>query len=1023
MLLILAGLQAQAQRTVSGRVTDSENGQGLAGVTVVVKGTTAGALTNDEGNYSVRVGGDADVLVFSFIGYERQEIAVGNQTAVNVQLLATGVELDDVVITALGIARDKKALGYAVTEVAGSEFTEAREVNIANALSGKIAGVNISNLATGPAGSARITIRGNVSINGNNQPLFVVDGIPIDNSNLGSAGMWGGTDGGDGISSLNPDDIETITVLKGNSAAALYGSRASNGVILITTKKGSNRKGVGVEVNSNLVFETLNNQLDFQTEYGHGNQGLKPTTQAEAQQFGLIAWGPKLDGSNVIQFDGQSRPYSNVGDNLSRFYQPGLTFTNTLSLSSGSENSNFRLGATRLDNQGIVPNSGLTRHNFSLNGSSRFGEKLSSTITALYTHEDVRNRPRLSDSPGNGNYTVGLLPPSIDVESLYGNEDYPGTNADRSELQFNDNPFVTNPWFAAYQYDQYDIKDRIIGSVQLRYDITSWLYVMGRAGMDYYQRRNHSLEPYGLAFKPQGGMSESENRFRETNLDLIVGVDKTFGDFGVNVFVGGNQMRQMRENISISGNQFNIPYYYSFSNLAQQSPGTGFSQLGINSVYGSAEFSYAGMLYLTATARQDWFSTLTAPSLVGSGKSYSSLYPSISASFLLNEAVSMPKFVTYSKLRASWAQVGGATDPYALELPYGLVGRGHLGQPLGGVATGTIPNTSLVALTSTSWEVGLEARLFNNRMGIDVAYYNQQTTDDIIGVTISQTSGFSAVLVNVGRMSNRGIETLLTGRLVQSGGFSWDVNFNFAYNWNRIDSLAEGLSSIQADQSRTQNGFIQNRTGEPYSAIVGYTYKRTEDGTLILDGSGLPQRSDAVSVLGYGNNPLTGGLTNSFSYKGINLSFLIDFQAGGDIYAATNAYGYFRGLHKNTLEGRDGLSVTGVDATGAAVTRTVSAQDYYQRVAFNITEEFVAPADFVKLRQINLGYSLPASILEKTPFYGVSISLVGRNLAILYKAVENIDPESTYNNSNAQGLEMFGVPSTRSLGFNLNLKF
>lgn len=997
-----------AQKTVSGTVTDA-SGEVMIGVNILEVGTSNGTITDLDGNFSIEVSADA-TLEFSMVGYTPQQIQVGNQTVIDL-VLEEGVALSEVVVTSLGISKEKKALGYAVTEIGGEDFTEARELNVANSLAGKVAGVNVSNIASGPGGSSRVIIRGNSSISGNNQPLYVVDGIPIDNTNLGSAGMWGGQDWGDGVSSINPDDIETMTVLKGSSAAALYGSRASNGVIMITTKKGGKRKGVGVEVQSNYTFENIIETFDFQKEYGQGDNGLRPTTQPEAFASNLYSWGEKLDGRSTVQFDGQSRPYSDVGDNLGRFYQTGSTWTNSLSLSGGDDNYNFRFGVTNLQNDGIIPNSGLDRNTFTTNTSGKFG-KLTASFAGTYIRENVQNRPRLSDSPGNANYTAWSMPANVDVNSLLGpNGD--GTNEEGTELLFNDNIYVTNPWFAAYNFVGSNTKHRAMGNTTLRFQFTDWLYIQGRAGIDSYTERRTSIEPYGTAYKPLGGMSELERRFTETNIDLIIGADKTLDNgIGISAFVGGNQMERSFETLGGSGNNFNIPFLHTLNNLANRGTSYGISEKAINSVFGSVELSYNSILYLTATARNDWFSTLPV-------ESNSILYPSFTASFILSDAVTMPSFVSFAKLRGGWAQVGGDTDPYQLNLTYGLVGQGHFGAPLGRISQGTIPNFSLQPSQTSEIELGADFRLFQNKLGVDITYYDKTTSNDILFASISQTSGFGSQVVNIGELRNTGIELLLNITPIKRTDFSWDMTFNFANNQNEVVSLLtpeQDEESIRVSESRTRSAYIHHEEGQPYSVIKGFKYARDAAGNIQYDENGYPVRGE-FGVLGNGVHPTTLGLTNRFRYKNFQLSVLVDGKFGGDIYAATNAFAYLRGLHKNTLVGRTDGNV------GGSKTLPLDEVDNYYSQIYNITEEFVEDASFIKLRQFTFGYNFPKSMLESTPFSEVSLSLVGRNLLLLMSRVDNIDPESTYSNGNDQGLEMFGVPQTRSFGFNLNVKF
>ncbi|MCB0583881.1 MAG: SusC/RagA family TonB-linked outer membrane protein [Phaeodactylibacter sp.] len=1027
-LVLFLSMTAWAQRTVTGTVID-DLGEPLIGANVLEVGTSNGTITDIDGKYSIDVQEGAS-LQFSLIGYNSQTVEVGAESMIDITL-QEGVQLDEVVVTALGIEREKKALGYSVTEVSGEEFTEARELNVANALSGKIAGVNVSNIASGPAGSSRVIIRGNSSLTGNNQPLYVIDGIPIDNSNLGNAGMWGGTDWGDGVSSINPDDIETMSVLKGNTAAALYGSRASNGVILITTKSGSKRKGIGVDFSTNYTFENIiNTYNELQRDYGSGNRGLKPVDQAEALDYTLSGWGAPLDGSQVVQWDGVARPYSAVDDNVSRFYQTGKTWTNTLGLSGGNEIFNFRLGVTNLQNEGVNPNSGLDRNTFTTKVSAKFADRLTATMSGSFISEDVSNRPRLSDAPGNPNYLVWNLAPNLNVEDMKGpNGD--GSNEDNIELETDNSIYVTNPYWAAYRYDFSDKKDRLFGNFSLRYDFTDWLYLMGRIGIDTYRSRRRELDPYGTAFIINGRTVETNRTFTETNMDFLLGFDKQFGMIGVNAFVGGNQMDQKRETLGTSGSEFAVPFLEVVTNGKNQSLIYDIAEQAINSLYGSLELSYGNYLYLTATARNDWFSTLSNINVDGEDNSI--LYPSVGLSFVFSDAFKMRSDVlSFGKLRASWAQVGGGTDPYQLSLPYALFGQGHLGNPLGRLdpPNGRIPNSSLVPLTNTEIEVGLDLRFFQNRLGVDFAYYDRKTEDDILFASITQTAGYGSQVVNVGQVKNKGVELLLTINPVRTPSFRWDATVNFANNQSEVVSLldptnddlagtndAEGISQGEA---RSQNAYIYHKEGYPYGVIMGFEYARDDNGNIELDANGLPMQGN-FAVLGNGVHPTSIGLTNSFSYKNISFSFLLDSKWGGDLYSGTNMTLTGAGLHSRTLEGRTDGQITLADG-GKTTLEPQNVQDYYSRIT-GITEEWVYDADFIKLRQFQLGYRLPSSMLKNTPFAGVSISLVGRNLLLLYSKVDNIDPESTYSNDNAQGLEWFGAPQSRSFGFDLNVKF
>lgn len=1025
--------------TVRGQVVSADNGDPLPGATVLIQGTQRGTSTDTEGNYELNNVPANATLVFSFTGFSNLTVSVDGRTTIDVELTPGVQRLDDVVVTAFGVEREKKALGYSVTEVSGDEFTEARTVNFGDAMQGKIAGVSVSNIGSGVGGSSRVIIRGNASLSGNNEPLYIIDGVPIDNSQLGSAGMWGGSDWGDGLSSINPDDIESVNVLKGGTAAALYGSRASNGVVLITTKSGSSSagegQGIGVEFNSNTTFERFVNTYDFQNEYGHGTNGNKPETIEQAAEYGGTAWGGRLDGSDVYQFDGVQRPYVAHEDNYKEFYRTGYSSTNTIALTGGGENQSYRVSFSDLRNESIVPNSGMNRQTVSLATDGRWADRLTLNGRIQYTREDVQNRSRLSDAPGNANYTLSILPPSINVLDLKGQTDKLGAAADGTELQYNNNNFSQNPWWATHQFENSNIRDRIMGSGQVRFDLQDWLYIQGRVGLDWYTYRRTNLEPYGTAYIAQGAMNEIEQRVRERNFEYVIGFDRDLGDFAVNGLFGGSSMQRQFEELNARGSEFNIPFLHTIGNAGNTTFTHGINKSGINALFGSAEVSYKDVLFLTGTARNDWFSTLPV-------ESNSILYPSIGASFVFSDAFTMPDFITFGKVRASWAEVGGATDPYQLALNYSIVGQGHQGAALGRITQTSVPNNQLVPLSLKEYEVGFDVRLFDDKLGIDYAYYHKKTEDDIIQASISQTAGFASATVNVGEVVNRGHEVMVRVAPVTSVEFDWDVSVNFSYNSNEVKQLFQDSKILNVQDARAfasaQHRIPFTDTDEEffkggYSMIVGTAHQRI-NGQKVYDENGLPVIDNKTRVLGSGIHPYSGGVKNNFFWKNFNLGLLVDFKFGGDIFTGTNATTYANGMHKATLEGREeGLTISGVDENGDPQTWNiapndpnneglVTVQDYYGQLS-GIAEYFVQDASFIKLREINLGYRLPQQLIGQTPLNGASISFVARNLWLIYSETDNIDPESTYNTSNGQGLEWFGVPQTKSFGLNLNLQF
>jgi TonB-linked SusC/RagA family outer membrane protein len=1023
--LMLMALQLSAQtRTVKGTVSGIDN-QRVVGASVAVKGTNKGTVTNELGQFSLDLKGAATLLVSS-LGYGTLELAVGaTQNEVTVTLTeALGFTVPDVVVTSFGISRAKKALGYSVTQVAGDKFTESRTANLGNALSGKVAGVNVSQPATGAGGSSRVVIRGGSSLLGNDQPLYVINGIPMDNSNFGQAGMWGGNDGGDGLANINPDDVESVSVLKGNTAAALYGARAANGVILITTKTGKARKGIGVQFNSNVTWDNAIDRLDWQKEYGPGRDGGVATNASDALDIGNNQWGRRLDGAQVVQWDGQQRPYSHNGFKMNDFYRTGMSINNSLALSGGNQSGNYRFGVSDLANTDIMPNATFRRQAVNFNINSQL-KKLSLSASGQYTKQKAKNRPRLSDSPGNSNFAVMMFPNTIPFDAVKGVGGR-GAKADGTELGYQGNVFQTNPNWGAYNFYRLDVTDRFFGNVSLKYDITDWLYIQGRVGTDFQTRDNSSYTGYGTAFKPRGDFFETLQTVREDNYDFFIGADKKFGDFGVDVLVGGNKMRRTIESKGGGGNDLVVPFVHSVTNLAAPVLEYSFAKLGINSIFAQANFSYKNYLFLNLTGRQDQFSTL-------SPQNNTLFYPSVGASFVASDAFELPKAISFAKLRASWAQVGGgAPDPYSLAVTYGLVGSGHLGANLGQILNGAIPNNSLKPYVSSEFEIGADIRFIKNRFGIDFTYYNRRTTDDILPTSISATSGFGATLVNIGELTNRGVEILVNAAIIQNKNFRWDLSVNFANNINNVVNLGTNaagipISKINQDESRVRRERIILEVGKPIGMIAGYNHRTDDKGNKMYTSDGYPVATAGYETLVQGRHPISGGINSVFTFKGFKLDVLIDLRQGGHLVSGTNYFGYQWGLHKGTLPGREGgLQVSGVTTGGTAQTWTIPAaniDNYYQNYS-NITRNNVYDASFGRLRQLSLGYTFTSEMLKKTPFESASLSFVARNLALLWSNVPNIDPESSYsNNASAQGLEFFAMPQTRSFGVNLNVNF
>ncbi|RYY54616.1 MAG: SusC/RagA family TonB-linked outer membrane protein [Chitinophagaceae bacterium] len=1004
------GTQASRFIPITGVIKD-KNGIALAGVSVSIRGSNKGTTTNTKGEFSIDAS-KGDVLVFSSVGYAVSSVTVGDNTSVSVELDLVDQQMSEVVVTALGVKKERKALGYSVTEVKGSELTRARETNVGNSLVGKIAGVNVNSTSGGPGSSTNITIRGVSSLSGNNQPLYVVNGVPMtnqaaDGNNLQNAGgqYYNSVDYGDGIGNINPDDIETISVLKGAAASALYGSRAKGGVILITTKNGSG-KGT-IEFNSNLVFDDVIDLTDWQYEYGNGANGVKPSTATAAFDAGNSSWGARLDGSSVVQFDGVSRPYSAQKGNLGRFYRMGNTFTNNVAFGKAFEGGNVRFGYTNLSNSSILPNSGLDRNTFNFSTLFHINKRLTVDVRANYVTDRAKNRAILGDGAGNANFQAMFLPTSLNVETLK-----PGYKPNGDEILFTNNNYATNPYFATSSFINNTRRNRIIASTTLKYTFDNGLYVQGRAGQDYYYDRYTGVVPNGAGYYAQAfrNITESFTRVSEFNTDILIGKNfRVNDDFNITANVGSNLMKSRVEGTTEGGTSFAVPFVYTILNAKNKSIEYIDKRREIQSVYATLDLDYKGFLYLNASGRNDWFSTL-APST-----DVDIFYPSVSGSFIFSEFVKAP-FLNFGKLRVGWANVGGgADDPYQTLLNYGLFPQQLNGLPLGNITNSSIPNSKLKPLNAREIEIGTELRLFDSRVSVDVAWYSKKIENDILVAPASNTSGYTGVVLNIGELQNKGVEALVNVQVLpKTATLGWSTSINGTVNNNEVTKLTEGQSLLGIGTSRTGFGFTRHIVGEAANQVMAFDYEYDATGKVVLGANGVPVQGD-LKAYGSAYHKYTAGWNNEFSFGNLNVSFLIDGKFGGKVFSATDYYGYFFGLHKNTLVGRE----TNFNPDPAATPTT--AQAYYSQLAGNVSKMFVYDASFIKFRQLMIGYNLPPKWFGNK-IQAANISLVGRNLFFIMRKTDNIDPEASYSGY-AQGLELGGVPPTRSYGFNLNLKF
>ena len=1034
LLVFAFGFSLQAQ-SISGTVTD-ENGVPLPGATVLVEGTQNGVSTDFDGNYSINAS-SGDTLVFSFVGYTTSMVAVGSSSTVNAQLSAD-TQLDEVVVTSLGIKRNVKSLGYSLTQLDGETISANPSSNAINALQGKVAGVMVTGGSMGSKGSSRVVIRGASSLSGNNQPLYVVDGITLNNNNLGSAGMWGGTDFGDGISSINPDDIESISVLKGGAAAALYGSRASNGVIIITTKNGSETEGLGIEFNSTSQFDTLNDALwDPQTLYGSGSLGIAPTSQASATDYLYTSWGSKMAGQDVIQFDGVNRAYSYKGDNQSKYFRTGTTYTNSISVSTGGENGNTRFSFTNLDNDDISPFSSLDRKSMSVNTSQKLGDKISIDGNIKYVLEDQAGNPNVSDGPGNANWIVKQYSPSVDV--LWGLG--PNGNGTRDlsegpgEYVFSSGVYLTNPYFAQEMFIKELEKERFIGAINAKWDVTDYIYLRGRVGVDRYDAHRKTTTPYGTRYNILGIIQEQSVQTKSLDADLFIGTDNLSitNDLNLNAFVGISSYKYESKSVTVTGNEFIVPSLVAFSNTKIKNSSYGFAEKQINSAYGSAEFGFKDYVYLTLTARNDWFSTL---SLKDKKAPNNDLYTSASLAFVLTDLIDLGETIDFLKFRAGYSTVaGGADDPYKLSLSYAIAGNPHLGNPMGYINGNQIPNSEITPFNKNETEFGVDIRLFDNKLTLDATYYDNETTGDIVGVAASATSGYSSALANLGKVTNKGVELLLKVKPIVTDDFSMELSFNYTNNNSNVAATNDTDGNISLQEYRGTEGNrnlrVTHIVGERYGALYGTYFDRDAAGnikhTAMPNGGVKPIVITSRKVLGFGVAPTQLGIGASFRYKDFNAGLLVEGKYGGQIMSGTNAEMLGRGLHKKTVPkgGREaGLVPTGVMDDGSIMPSLDSSQQqtywsYYNDAA----ESGIYDADYMRLRSLSIGYNVPSKTLDGSFIQKATISLIGKNLFFLANSVDNIDPESAYNSSNSAGLEYWGMPVPRTIGLNLNLKF
>ncbi len=1017
--------------TITGEVKDKD-GITLPGVSIKIKGTTMGTTTDLNGKYTLTVPDNSGILVFTYIGYTSQEVPIGNRTSINMVLEVANAALSEVVVTALGVTKSKRGLGYAVQEVRGEEFTEARQNNIASSLTGKIAGVDATQVNSGVGASSRVIIRGNTSLNGNQQPLYVVDGMPINNTNRSANPSSSGlnVDRGDGISSMNPDDIATISVLKGGAAAALYGSQAANGVILITTKKGSIQKGVGIDVTSDSNFGMPSVFPNFQYEYGQGSTGVKPITEAEAVASGRLSFGAKMDGSLAMQADGVMRPYSPfyAKDNIRNFFRTSQNITNTVAFNAGNQNLRMRLSVSDLRAKDQQPNSEYKRKTANLNVIGKMGKNDFITVetNVQYNMVEGRNRPNVGYAELNAAWGVYMVASSVDIRNMIGNPENPGIDpATGREQRWNSSLASVNPYYAAYQLGNKDDLQRLIGRASVQVNLLPNLYVKGTVAKDYNDYSESNYVPNTNEYFQLGYFDSQTRREDKTNFQGIVNYNQRFlsDKLGVNILAGSQSERDFGRVQTANGTEWIVPDFYSPSNLVNRElVNLNENKSGTNSLFGEANIDYKNFLYLTVTGRKDWFSVLNP--------GFNSIfYPSVGLSFILSDVVKLPSLFNYAKLRSSWAEVGSATvNAGSINQTYTINTLNAYNAP-GLSNPNTLQNPNIRPVAVTTVEGGFEVQMLDSRLGLDVNYYSRSTRDDILTPPISVTTGYAAGRQNLGLVTNKGWEISLSGTPVRKDNFNWDVNYNFSYNESKIVELAEGIDFLSLGSGIGGVSMI-NAVGLPYSTLRANVFLKNADGVQIFNRTSGFQVVGLKDV-GVGNPPYLMGLSNSFRYKRLSMAVDIDSKFGAVGYSNMMQYAARFGKTKSTLPGREnGLTVSGVDQTGAPFTRVwpvATLATYYNNYGNNNREEFIYKTDFVKLRRVVLKYNLPVNSLKFLKIQSASVGITGLNLAILYqdKRIKEagIDPEIQESVTNAQGTQGISMPRTRNIGFNLNLKF
>ncbi|MEO9512216.1 MAG: SusC/RagA family TonB-linked outer membrane protein [Flavobacteriaceae bacterium] len=1000
------------QKTITGTVTS--DGEPLPGANIVVQGTSIGAQSDFDGNYTIEAS-EGDVLVFSYIGMVTQTIPVNTTSIINVIMLEDTNLLDEVVVTALGIKREKKSLTYATQNVGADEISKARPVNLVNGLSGKVAGISINRSGGGVGSASKVTLRGLRSIAGSSDPIYVIDGVVV----------------GGGIDNISPDDIESISVLKGPNAAALYGSSANNGAIVVNTKSGSGGKGFAVTLSTTLTAETAHILTDYQNEYGQGIDGsYNPNT--------TFSWGPQFDGSQVAHwsnnpdFGTSTYAYEAQPNNVKDFFATGFNLATNLSISTNNENTSTYFSYTNTDVSGIVPGNDLEGHNFSVRVNTEIAEKLRVDAKLNYIKQNIDNQYEEGESFANPIRHAVRLPRNIRTEDVSIFDFVDPTNG--STLQHfwvpGDNGGA-NPYWTANRNISELTRDRIITAVTLDYDLAKGLSIQARASLDKVVESKYTSwynDSYIIA--DNGDYFTRNFQSQAFNGDLLLKYNGSINeDFKFNINGGGNLNKGEFRSVDTRNNGLNVANIFGVNNASAISVTQEFEPQEVQSVYGFGQLSYKNALFLDVTARNDWSSTLPA-----ANRSY--FYPSVGLTAVVSDLIKLPEVFSFLKLRANWAQVGNDTDPFrltkAVNLEQGTIAGSFLEFDV------TDPALNLRPEQTESIEVGLDVRLLENRVGLDLTYYKSNSTDQLFLASVTGASGASNRFINGGDIENKGVEAILNIVPVRTDNFNWDLTLNFAKNTSEVLALADGIDELSIEEG--DDFFFRRyilKVGNPFGDVYSRGFVRDDQGRVVVGANGVPLITDDKNTAIANFNPdWSGGIRNSFTYKDFNMSFLIDIRQGGSVASFTQAILASDGATSQTLVGRDGTAIfgqnvfsgeTAVKEDGSPNDIQVSAQELWTNLGGRNTpvgEAFVRDASNVRLRELILGYSLPSNVTDRLPFESVSFSLVGRNLFFLSNKAGDIDPEVVSGTDNgAEGFESFSPPTTKSFGFNIKIGF